>query len=344
MKYFIKTLLYSVIITSCLYLVFTMYYLYSHKSIQLKLGVDNGITTTLVYSILLGLSGSYTASFLQRVIPGPNKIPKRYLFYVLITQIFAPLVVFSTNYILQVWINKKSFALFLSQIRWENYLLPTVISLLIGSGFYAFGVYMEYKNREIEKQKKIAEEVTAQLESLKNQIDPHFLFNSLNVLIGLIEENQKNAITYTQSLAQIYRYVLEQKEQSLVPVSAEIQFAQHYIALLQLRFENAIQVSIHSTELPEQVYTVPLALQLLLENCVQHNKISEEQPLHIRIAVAEGYLIIENNLQKKAQEGFSTKLGLANIKERYKLLSSKEVIIHESSSDFQVKLPLLNHA
>ena len=89
--------------------------------------------------------------------------------------------------------------------------LPTVISLLIGSGFYAFGVYMEYKNREIEKQKKIAEEVTAQLESLKNQIDPHFLFNSLNVLIGLIEENQKNAITYTQSLAQIYRYVLSKK-------------------------------------------------------------------------------------------------------------------------------------
>ncbi|WP_160366852.1 sensor histidine kinase [Sphingobacteruim zhuxiongii] len=304
-------------------------------------GQQNALIATLTYSILLGLSGTYTASFLQRIIPGKNKMPQRFLVYMLITQIIAPLVVFFTTCFFQVFIYKKSFATFVSQIYWVNYIMPTVIAMLIGSGFYLFGIYMERKNAQLEKQKQIAGEATAQLETLKNQIDPHFLFNSLNVLIGLIEENKENAIIYTQSLSKIYRYILEQKDKTLVPIKNELDFAKNYIALLTLRFEDAIQVQMHCDDIQEEMQTVPLALQLLLENCIQHNKISQEHPLNISIRIENNILLVENNLQPKTHVESSTKIGLRNIRERYAIISQKNIEVIQTPEVFRVELPIL---
>ncbi|MVZ65924.1 histidine kinase [Sphingobacterium sp. DK4209] len=341
MKYFLKSLLYTVIITSVLYFLFSVYYMVKSGSKAIEDGQQNALIATLTYSILLGLSGTYTASFLQRIIPGKNKMPQRFLVYMLITQIIAPLVVFFTTCFFQVFIYKKSFATFVSQIYWVNYIMPTVIAMLIGSGFYLFGIYMERKNAQLEKQKQIAGEATAQLETLKNQIDPHFLFNSLNVLIGLIEENKENAIIYTQSLSKIYRYILEQKDKTLVPIKNELDFAKNYIALLTLRFEDAIQVQMHCDDIQEEMQTVPLALQLLLENCIQHNKISQEHPLNISIRIENNILLVENNLQPKTHVESSTKIGLRNIRERYAIISQKNIEVIQTPEVFRVELPIL---
>lgn len=341
MKYFLRSLLYTVIITSVIYFVFSIYYMIKSGNEAMENGTESALLATIAYSILLGLSGTYTAAFLQRIIPGKNKMPKRFLLYVLITQIIAPVIVFITTGFFQVFIYKKTFATFVSQIYWVNYIMPTVIAMLIGGGFYLFGMYMERKNAQLEKQKQIAGEATAQLETLKNQIDPHFLFNSLNVLIGLIEENPKNAIAYTQSLSRIYRYILEKKDHSLVPISDELDFAKNYIALLKLRFEDAIQVEIDAEEVTDDMKTIPLALQLLLENCIQHNKISDEQPLFIRISIQNGELNVENNLQPKPQRESSTKIGLNNIRERYHIIGSKNIEVVQNNDSFRVALPIL---
>lgn len=340
MKYFLRSLYYSVIITIILFVLISGYYLVRLGKLELDILVSKGAITTIVYSVFLGLSGSYTAYFLKKLLPGENKLAKRFLYYLLVTQLLAPIIVFLSNYILQVVINKKSFSLFLSQISWANYILPTVIALIIGSLFFLVGYIVEKKNKQVSQQKQIAGQATAQLETLKNQIDPHFLFNSLNVLIGLIEEDKENAIQYTKSLSKIYRYILEQKDKELTSLQEEMIFANSYINLLKLRFENAIQYQEDFVD-SEDLKIVPLSLQLLLENCIQHNKVSEEHPLIINIQRKDNRLIVVNNLQEKSTPYQSTRIGLKNIVDRYALLTKEPVEIIKTDDKFTVSLPLL---
>ena len=163
-----------------------------------------------------------------------------------------------------------------------NYILVGVITIILLFFFY----FLEKRRYRLEKKIDIesvkAETATAKFESLKNQLDPHFLFNSLNVLTGLIEENPDNAIDFTTSLSKIYRYVLEQKDKEVVPIQEEINFAKTYVSLLKLRFENSIDFEIEQTTFSEQEYIVPLSLQILLENTIKHNVVSEQKPLKIK--------------------------------------------------------------
>src|SRR5690606_2120763 len=139
----------------------------------------------------------------------------------------------------------------------------------------------------------IAGTASAQFESLKNQIDPHFLFNSLNVLSSLIEENPENAQRFTTSLSKIYRYVLEQKNKEYVTLQEELNFASTYMKLLKMRFENSLEYKLPEGPIDPDAKVVPLALQLLLENTVKHNVVSEKNPLRIEIRVEGDYLVIE---------------------------------------------------
>lgn len=163
----------------------------------------------------------------------------------------------------------------------------------------------------------------AQFESLKNQVNPHFLFNSLNVLSSLVHIDADLSEKFIDQLAKSYRYLLEQKDNELVPLKTEIDFVQSFTFLLKIRFEEKLQVKI---ELPVHVmnyFIAPLTLQLLIENAVKHNTISPEAPLVITIfADSNDYLIVSNNLQLRAQQMPSTHVGLKNIISRYKLLSS----------------------
>ena len=154
-------------------------------------------------------------------------------------------------------------------------------------------------------------------------VDPHFLFNSLNVLTGLIEENPDNAIDFTTSLSKIYRYVLEQKDKEVVSIQEEINFAKTYVNLLKLRFENSINFEIEQTTFSETEFIVPLSLQILLENTIKHNIVSDQKPLKIKIYKQDNYLIIENSFQPKETIKDSTGIGLKNIINRYQLISNR---------------------
>lgn len=222
-----------------------------------------------------------------------------------------------------------------------NYNFWIVILILVFIALKVFQVIKKRQDKKVKEQKIIAGTASAKFESLKNQIDPHFLFNSLNVLSSLIEENPENAQRFTTSLSKIYRYVLEQKDKELVSVEEELAFAKTYMNLLKMRFENSLFY-----ELPEAIHNpeakvVPLSLQLLLENTVKHNVVSEQKPLHIRIFIENDYLVIQNDYQKKEILQDRQGVGLQNIINRYGIITNRKVLIEQNERTFTVKIPIL---
>ena len=219
-----------------------------------------------------------------------------------------------------------------------------ILSFGISAFLHARGFMIQWKNsvkQESTKQEIVAKTETAKFESLKNQLDPHFLFNSLNVLTSLIGENPQQAERFTTKLSKVYRYVLEQRSKDLVPIEEELKFAKTYMELLGMRFEEAVQFNIPDTISNNELKIVPLSLQLLLENAVKHNVVSTSKPLTIHIYEEGNYLIIANNVNPKEAIGKSTKVGLQNIVDRYGLITDKGVKIENNNKIFRVSLPLL---
>lgn len=157
---------------------------------------------------------------------------------------------------------------------------------------------------------------------------------------SLIEENPESAQKFTTSLSKIYRYVLEQKDKELVSVAEELQFAKTYMNLLKMRFENSITFEIPENFENEEAKVVPLSLQLLLENCIKHNVVSESKPLHIKISIENGQLVVSNNLQKKEVLQDRKGVGLQNIVNRYGILTKRKVLVEENEKEFKVLLPI----
>ncbi|TXD52878.1 2TM domain-containing protein [Polaribacter sp. IC063] len=226
---------------------------------------------------------------------------------------------------------------------WSHFFY-VILSFGVSAFLHARGFMIQWKNsvkQESTKQEIVAKTETAKFESLKNQLDPHFLFNSLNVLTSLISENPTQAEKFTTKLSKVYRYVLEQRNKDLVPVSEELKFAKTYMQLLEMRFEDAVKFNIPDEISDAELKIVPLSLQLLLENAVKHNVVSPSKPLTISIYQEERYLIIENNINPKEAIGKSTKVGLQNIADRYGLITQKGVKVENNNKTFKVSLPLL---
>jgi hypothetical protein len=221
------------------------------------------------------------------------------------------------------------------------YTFGLVITLIVSLVFHTIYFYKALTEKKVKEQQIVAKTETAKYESLKSQIDPHFLFNSLNVLTSLIGENPKQAEKFTTKLSKVYRYVLEQKSKDLVELDEELLFAKTYMELLRMRFENAVTFEIPEKASNPNLKIIPLSLQLLLENTIKHNVVSEENPLKVTIVEENGFLTITNNFNPKVTLEKGTKLGLNNIVERYALLTLKKVLIEKNTNQFTVKLPLL---
>jgi len=175
--------------------------------------------------------------------------------------------------------------------------------------------------------------------TLKNQVNPHFLFNSLNVLSGMIYKDVDKADNFIGKLANIYRYVLDVQDEEVVSLNQEISFVEDYLFLQSIRFGNNLKYSINAKS---EKMIIPMALQILVENAIKHNIISEESQLEIRISSDDRYIIISNNLNPKLEKEESHELGLENIKGRYKYLSDENIQIEQSADTFEIRLPLLS--
>jgi len=249
--------------------------------------------------------------------------------------------VFFLRIVEDVIVEGKTFTAFLNNESPRNYVVPFVITVVVSLFFISFYSFKVLQEKKIKQQKIIAGTANAKYESLKSQLDPHFLFNSLNVLVSLIEEDPDKAQKFTTSLSKVYRYVLEQKDKDLVYLEEELAFAKTYMLLLKMRFENAVDCTIPEKAHNPEAKIVPLSLQILLENCIKHNIVSEQQPLHISIVESENNLIVTNNFQEKKTLNKSSGIGLKNITERYQILSTRTISINQSKSEFKVELPLL---
>lgn len=194
---------------------------------------------------------------------------------------------------------------------------------------------------EAEKFKKISTQ--AQLQAVRNQINPHFLFNNLSVLTALIPSDTNASMEFVRQFSKVYRYVLKSHEKEIVELDAEMDFIDSYLYLLKKRFGESLQMTIDVEESVRQFYIIPMAMQMLVENAVKHNIVSKNKPLHIRIYLeSDQLLIVQNNLQlKKVDEIDSTQQGLSNITQRYLFLGYKTLNIEESIEFFTVKLPII---
>lgn len=185
------------------------------------------------------------------------------------------------------------------------------------------------------------ENIISQFETLKSQVNPHFLFNSLNVLSSLIFVDQNKAAKFVRQLSKVYRYVLEYKDKDTISLKDELPFIESYIFLLKTRFDKNLTIDINIGNEYYQKKIAPMVIQLLVENAIKHNIISTQKPLSIEIFIEGEYLVISNNLQVKSSREISSKTGLDNIRKRYEYLTNLKVIIEENSGYFRVKIPLL---
>ncbi|MGB3590057.1 MAG: histidine kinase [Nonlabens sp.] len=294
-----------------------------------------------MFAVVLTIGNTTYFEILSKWLPWERKPVSRMIVGALGSVVLSMLLLFLLLMLTRVLIFDTPLKTFMEQQRLEWYVFGLVITIIVALAYHAVFFYKELQSRKVQEQKAIAGSATAQFDALKNQLDPHFLFNSLNVLVSLIEENPKAAVKFTTALSKVYRYVLEQRSKQLVSVEEELKFARSYVSLLKMRFEDSLTVDIEATGIDNDLQIVPLSLQLLLENAVKHNVVSDKQPLYLKIFTRDNQLIVENNLQIKEVLKKGSNVGLNNITERYALLSNKTVHIYKTKDAFMVKLPLL---
>jgi hypothetical protein len=297
-----------------------------------------------IYSYGIGFGNRVVNDFLDRKWNWLEQTNLRVTFGIIFTLLYTIPAVLGIDYLTFVVFQELDIKNFFSERMIWVHLFYVILSLGVSTFMHARSFMLNWKQaskKEIKEQKIIAGTASAKFESLKNQIDPHFLFNSLNVLSSLIEENPENAQKFTTSLSKIYRYVLEQKDKELVSVEEELAFAKTYMNLLKMRFENSLFYEVPERISNPDAKVVPLSLQLLLENTVKHNVVSEQRPLHIRIFLEGDYLAIQNDYQKKEVLQERKGVGLQNIINRYRIITSRKVLIEQNEQTFTVKIPIL---
>ncbi|GAB2535568.1 sensor histidine kinase [Spirosoma aerophilum] len=213
------------------------------------------------------------------------------------------------------------------------------VYFVIYEGSYVMRAW-QFTYEQNEKLKK--NKLKHQLDTLKSQINPHFLFNSLNSLSMLIYENPRQAENFVDEISNVYRYLLRANEQELTPLARELQFIRSYFQLLKTRYGVGIDLKIEVDDWQMERKIPPLTLQLLVENAVKHNVILPESPLVVTIRTQGQTLVVQNNLQRKKTAVPSNKVGLANIATKYRLLGQREVEIKEVDGQFTITLPLLS--
>jgi hypothetical protein len=234
------------------------------------------------------------------------------------------------------------------EINFFSYLYSIGMTLFfcqLIAGIYEALYYLQHWKQSVRQTEALEKRnLQSQLESLKNQVTPHFLFNSLNSLSGLVEEDPKRALRFIEELSGIYRYLLQSNEKPLTSLGKELEFIEAYFYLLQTRFEGGLFLTKDIAPGLTEYLLPPLTLQILVENAVKHNMISESMPLHIKIYTDEGgNLIVLNNLQKRKSSVPSSKLGLVNISAKYQLLHQPDILINQTPTHFQVVVPLISH-
>jgi sensor histidine kinase YesM len=237
-----------------------------------------------------------------------------------------------------------SFADFSNDEQFLEFLfIPVIITIFIALWMHGRAFLQDWRQSAIDVERLKTENLKSRFESLRNQVNPHFLFNSLNALSSLVYANQEKAVDFIQKLSEVYRYVLDHQNDEVVNLKDELNFLKSFVFLNKIRFGDNFKVDYQNLQELEDWSIPPVSLQLLVENCIKHNEISKENQLKVSIRMENDAIIVENNLNPmKSPKKDSNGLGLSNIRSRYEILSNVKVQVEQSSTTFCVKIPLLN--
>ncbi len=276
--------------------------------------------------------------FLRKKFPAFKDNPKR-IFLLFLTIVIT---VVSVDTLGGIFIEKFFNQTYYFNERYEILLPIIIISTMVMAMYEAIYYYVQLQKsiRQEEQAKQVV--VLAQLDALRNQAQPHFLFNSLNTLRDIIDQNSKeDAKKFVDKLSDVYRFILDSGNANIIPLRDELKFARAYIHIQSERFGDNLKLNWKLPETALESMIVPMSLQLLLENAIKHNVISRSKPLTITVEVKDNYLIVHNKIQPKSTQLPSTKVGLKNIEKRHALLSDKLPIIENDGTEFIVSIPLL---
>ena len=241
------------------------------------------------------------------------------------------------SYYLIKGLDTSNFLAHLFKVELNSAIKQFSVWILLSAVFFFYMIW----HKAIKREQQLREEsLKYKYQNLKSQVNPHFLFNSLNTLSEIVYEDPKKADNYVQMLSKIYRYILENEETDLITLNEEIEFVQQYFILQKVRDNEKIQMEICFQD-TNKLKVIPISLQILVENALKHNSRSEKIPLRIQINRFDNYIVVSNNIQRKNILGNESKTGLKNLKERVKLILGKELIIQEANNQFIVKLPFI---
>lgn len=295
---------------------------------------------TLIFTFCIWNSNYYIVKYFRKKHPSLNETPTRILRTFVLTMLNTIVVCITLDYILfLIFRVTGSYAL-----NGTNLLTGIVASSFVLSVYEGLYFFEKWKDAMLSAEELKKANLQIQFDSLKNQVNPHFLFNSLNTLSSLVEEDSKSAVSFIQKMSNVYRYILQSNDTSLTTVKKELEFIESFVFMLKTRFDKNFHVIINIEEEYHNYFIPPHTLQMLVENAVKHNEVSDEYPLTVTLFTEEDYLVVSNRIQRKSSLVKSNGVGLQNIMQRYELLSDKRVLISEENNTFIVKVPLLHNA
>ena len=297
------------------------------------------IVLSIVYSYVLGYGCTFILIKLEKKYSWLENPGKKFLLHFISLAAFSFIVSAILFYIFAYTMFEGKQWLTISQTM-QQARLPALIAITISAFFTGVDFLKNWKKEAVRAERLEKEKIATQYESLKNQVNPHFLFNSLNALSELVYENQELAVKYIRQLSQVYRYVLDSRNMEVASLREELEFLESFIFLQKIRFGNNLIVNM-KVEKIDTGYILPLSLQILFENAIKHNVVSEADPLTIQIRQEGNYLVIQNKLNKKKSSDPGTGIGLENIKMRYKYLTEEPMVVEEKGGKFSVKIPIL---
>ena len=303
--------------------------------------------TTLLMTTAIWLGNRYIMIWSRTRYPLFQEVRKRLVIQSLLMFVYTLIVTNSLGFALHNYCGLNDPAIYPGHDTFDVILSSNsaaiVCTLAIGAIYESIYFINELRQSVEEKELLKRESLKAQLSALKTQVNPHFLFNNLNTLSAIIPENPKQAVDFVQQLSKVYRHILEVQDVQTIPLKEELEVLKAYAFLLQTRFGSNLDITINVPEEKLKKRIVPLSLQILMENAIKHNIVSEEKPLKVNVFAENGKLVVSNNLQKKNQVNESTGIGLDNIRNRCKLMGNGQVEVNENGTSFTVSIPLIEN-
>ena len=298
--------------------------------------------TTIIITGLVWEGNLRIDEWFNKKLPWVTKTFQRIVFQFIVAMFFSAIIIFIIIIVYQKYVYCQT---------WENksvlsssFFTGLIVSFVLIGIEVSMQFFKNWKASLIEIEKYKTESIQAQLQNLKEQVNPHFLFNNLSVLSSLVYKNQDKAVDFINQLAKVYRYLLDNRNNELVTLEEELVFLNSYIYLLSIRFEDSLHFELNINDSLKQKLMPPMCLQMLVENAIKHNEVSSAFPLTISIISEEEKIIVSNKIQPRNYVENSSKTGLKNILSRYSFFTTEKVIINNQAQQFSVSLPLISNA